>query len=124
MVNLTEAIILSIIQGITEWFPISSSGHLAIIQNLFGFQNLAFDVFLHVSSILAIVLIFWKDILNVLNIKKKENLKYILMLIIAIIPAAIIGMLFKDVIGGLFSSSHFNFSILFFTCSLFSIITS
>lgn len=101
---LFQAVILSIIQGISEWFPVSSSGHLAIMHNIFGFQNLSFDVFLHFASIFAVILIFWKDIIKLLNIKNKENLRYIFYIAIAIIPAGIIGYLFKKQIEGFFSS--------------------
>ncbi len=107
MVSLFEAVILSVIQGITEWFPISSSGHLALMQEIFGFQNLAFLVFLHFSSILAIIVVFRKDIIKLLNLKEKENLKYIRNLIIALIPAGIIGLVFKDSIESLFSNVVF-----------------
>ena len=104
MIELIQAIILSIVQGITEWLPISSSGHLAIFQIIFGFQNLAFDVFLHFASIFAVIIVFWKDIIRLLNVKKKENLKYIGFIIIGIIPAGIIGVLFKHQIENFFSS--------------------
>lgn len=104
MIALFQIIILSVIQGIAEWLPISSSGHLAILQNLFGFQNLAFDVFLHLASILAVIIIFWKDITGLFNFKKKENLRYIGLLIIGIIPAGIAGILFEHQIENFFSS--------------------
>ena len=65
MIDLIQALILSIVQGITEWLPISSSGHLAIFHNIFGIQNLSFDVFLHFASILAIFFIFQKDLLKI-----------------------------------------------------------
>jgi len=104
MVSLIQVIILSIVQGITEWLPISSSGHLVIIQNIFGFQNLSFDVFLHFSGILAVLVIFWKDITRLLDIRKKENIRYILLLILGIIPAGIVGFLFRHEIEGFFSS--------------------
>jgi undecaprenyl-diphosphatase len=107
MIELLQAVILSIIQGIAEWLPISSSGHLAILHNLFGFQNLAFDVFLHLASILAIIIIFRKDIINLLNLKSKNNLKYIMLLIIGIIPAGIVGILFKNQIESFFSNLLF-----------------
>ena len=103
MVSLLQSIILSIIQGITEWLPISSSGHLALLHNFFGFQNLPFDVFLHFASILAVIVVFWKDIIRLLNFKE-ENLKYILKLLVALIPAGIVGILFKEQIENFFSS--------------------
>ncbi len=107
MVLLFQAIILSIIQGISEWFPISSSGHLALMQEFFGFQNLSFDVFLHFASIFAVIFIFWKDILRLLNLKNKENLKYILYILVAIIPAGIMGYLLRKQIEEFFSSMFY-----------------
>ena len=104
MVSFLEALLLSIIQGITEWLPISSSGHLAILHNIFGVQNLAFDVFLHFASVLAVFFIFWRDIIKLFNFKDKENLRYIWLLILALIPAAIVGILFKNQIASFFSS--------------------
>lgn len=103
MVSLLEAVILSIIQGITEWFPISSSGHLALAQNFFGFQDLSYDVFLHFASIFAVLFMFKRDILKIFSFNK-ESLNYILLLIIAIIPAGILGFYFSDYIEKLFSN--------------------
>jgi len=107
MVSFPQAIILSIIQGITEWFPISSSGHLALTQHFFGFQNLPFDVYLHFASIIAVLIIFKKDILNLLNLKNKQNIKYIFLIIIAIIPAFLFGVLFKKYIAASFHNLTF-----------------
>jgi undecaprenyl-diphosphatase len=106
MVELIHAIILSIVQGISEWFPISSSGHLAIVQEIFGFQNLAYDVFLHFASILAVVFIFRKDIILILKLDKK-SLIYIRNLVIALIPAGLIGILFRNEIEQIFSNMVF-----------------
>jgi len=104
MISIIEAVFLSIVQGISEWLPISSSGHLAIFHNFFGFQNLSYDVFLHFAGIFAVVLIFCKDIIKLLNFQKKENLKYIGLIFIGLIPAGIIGILFKNQIENFFSS--------------------
>lgn len=104
MVSVFQAILLSIIQGITEWLPVSSSGHLALMQNIFGFQNLEFDVFLHIASMLAVILIFWKDIINILDLRKRENLIYILLIILALVPASIAGLFFKEAIEKSFSN--------------------
>ena len=95
MISLEEAIILSIVQGITEWFPVSSSGHLAIFQHFFGFQNLSYDIFLHFASLFAIIFLFKREILKIMSFDK-ESLKYIVLIIIAIIPAGIVGFYFLD----------------------------
>ena len=111
MVSLIQALILSVVQGVTEWFPISSSGHLAIVQELFGFQNLSFDVYLHFASVLALVILFRKDILKLIK-PTKENLKYILKLLIAVLPAALIGYFYIDTIR--YAFGNFLFMGLFF----------
>src|SRR3989344_2347295 len=95
MVSLGEAIFLSIIQGITELFPVSSSGHLALAQNFFGFQNLPFDVFLHLASVLAIIIFFWKDLVSFFSLNK-ERTSYIIKIMCAMIPAVIVGIMFRD----------------------------
>jgi len=96
MVSITQAIILSIIQSITEWLPISSSGHLALMQHFFGFQNLAFDVYLHFASILAVIYVFRLDILKLLDLKDKKNREYVGYLILALIPIAIVGFFLRN----------------------------
>mgnify|MGYP001558793185 CR=1 FL=1 len=67
MVTFIQALILSLVQGITEWFPISSSGHLALVQEYFGFQDLGFVVYLHLASVLSLVIFFGKDIVKLMN---------------------------------------------------------
>jgi len=104
MVSIVEAIVLSVIQGITEWFPVSSSGHLALMQSLFGFQNLAYDVFLHFASLLAVIIIFWKDIVGLFKVRYREDIDYLFFILIALIPAGLVGIFFNDFIEGLFSS--------------------
>ena len=103
MVSLIQALILSIIQGITEWFPISSSGHLALMQQLFGFQNLSFDVFLHLASVFAVIIVFRKEIFEIFHFKNKKNLKYLFYIFIALIPAAFFGFFLRERIESLFS---------------------
>ncbi|MBI4712346.1 MAG: undecaprenyl-diphosphate phosphatase [Planctomycetes bacterium] len=101
--TLIETIILAIIQGITEFLPVSSSGHLVMAQHFFGLtdpeQNLNFIVFLHFTSLLAILVSFYKEIIELLT-----NFKVILMIIIGTIPAGLIGYLFNDQIDALFTS--------------------
>ena len=104
MISLIEAVILSVIQGVTEWFPVSSSGHLALIHNYLGFQQIDYDIFLHFASILAVIILFYEDIAKKLNLKDKDNFNYLLCLLIGIIPAGIIGFLFRDFIYNFFSN--------------------
>jgi len=68
-----EAIISGIVQGVTEFLPVSSSGHLVILHRLIGLKEpqMAFDIMLHVGTLAAIFIVFWNDILNVFTTKKK-----------------------------------------------------
>jgi len=102
--NIFHSIILGIIQGLTEFLPISSSGHLAILPKIFGWQDqgLAFDVLLHLGTLLAVLIFFrktWLKMIKSLIFYKNENYrkerKLILLMIIAIVPAVIIGILFN-----------------------------
>lgn len=106
MVSLIQAIILGVIQGITEWFPISSSGHLALIQNLFNLQvPIIYDILLHLGTALVILIKFRKDILNIILLKERKLLFY---LIIGSIATALIGFTFKN----LFESFFYNLTII------------
>ncbi len=108
---LGQAIILGIIQGFTEFLPISSSGHLIVIPSLFQWPNhgLAFDAFLHLGTLLAVVIYFKKEIGNIFvsffggkkDRKDKEKKKWRnlgIYIIIATIPAAIVGLAARDAI--------------------------
>ncbi len=109
MVNLLEAIFLGLVQGLTEWLPISSSGHLVIVQQLLGMDvPLFFDVLLHFGTILAVFAFFWKDILKIIKslLKldfKSQDGKLGLYIIVGNIPIALIGYYFYDVIESFFS---------------------
>ena len=74
--NFLEILILSIIQGVSEFLPVSSSAHLIIFSNIIDFSNqsIIFDVGLHFGSLLAIIFYFKKELLNILNDKKLFNL--------------------------------------------------
>ncbi len=108
MVSFPEAIILGIIQGITEWFPISSSGHLVLAQKLLGLEvPISFDVALHIGSLGALIILFWKDILKLIKgfvKREKEEVKVVWFLILGTIPAAVIGLIFKNFLEATFTS--------------------
>ena len=112
-----EALILGIIQGLTEYLPISSSGHLVIAQNLFGLTNpddiLTFTVLLHVATVLSTVVILWheivwifKDIFSRQSWRSYNGLndgtRYAINIIISMIPVGIVGLLFKDKVEAFF----------------------
>lgn len=106
--DIFQAIILGIIQGITEWLPISSSGHLVLAQHLFGLtQPLIFDVMLHLGSLIVVFIFFWKEIkeliIGVIRFEK-EKLKLLLFIVIATIPIALVGLLLGDLVEKAFNS--------------------
>ncbi|HUW31498.1 MAG TPA: undecaprenyl-diphosphate phosphatase [Planctomycetota bacterium] len=91
--NILEAILLGIIQGLTEFLPISSSGHLAVVERLLGQDvPLAFDVLLHFASLAAVVIVLWGDLWSLLTTRRR----LILPLIIGTIPAGLAGVLLGD----------------------------
>ncbi len=105
-----QAIILGIVQGFTEWLPISSSGHLALFQQLFGLEvPISFDILLHFSTLLVLVTVYWKDLFNICLAwlrfdHKSAEFRLGYLLILGTIPTAIIGLLFKDLFSSFFSS--------------------
>lgn len=106
-----EALILGVIQGLTEYLPVSSSGHLAIGANLFGLngeENLTFTVAVHVATVLSTIVILWKEIVwlftDLFKFKWNEGTKYIVNIIISMIPVAIVGFFFKDKVEAIFGS--------------------
>lgn len=113
--GINEAIILGLVQGLTEFLPVSSSGHLVLGKTLLGIaeQGIAFEVFVHFGTLLAVLTVFRNDLAalvktffslfkshNQLPIKERckndENLRLLIFIIIATLPAAIVGLLFKD----------------------------
>jgi undecaprenyl-diphosphatase len=125
MISIIEAIILGIVQGITEWLPISSSGHLVLLQNFFNIQPpLIFDIMLHIGSLFVIFIVFFKDIKKlILGVLKgdKKQIKLFLLLIIATIPIALIGFFFNDLIKNIFNDLRtVGFSLIITSILLFS----
>lgn len=107
-----EALILGIIQGLTEFLPVSSSGHLELGKAIFGDdslpeESLLFTVVVHAATALSTVVIFRKDVLEILKglfqFKRNEESEFSVKVIISMIPAAVVGILFDEQIEALFS---------------------
>jgi len=105
-----QAVILGFIQGVTEWLPISSTGHLRITELLLGLSlPLLFDITLHVGTLVVILFFFRKDVKNIFAALakgdfKSENGKLIPLIIVGTVPTAIIGVAFSSTIEAVFSS--------------------
>lgn len=106
-----EALILGIIQGLTEYLPVSSSGHLAIASHFFGIkgeESLMFTVAVHVATVLSTIVMLWKEIDWILKglfkWQMNEETKYVLNILVSMIPVGIIGLFFKDKVEEVFGS--------------------
>lgn len=96
--------ILGVVQGLTEFLPVSSSGHLTLLQRVLGFDMgdgtmTLINIMMHLGTLIAVIVVFWRDILDLF----KKPFKTLLMLIVATIPAGVIGLIFSDRIDALFS---------------------
>ena len=107
-----EALILGIIQGLTEYLPVSSSGHLTIASNLFGIDDgskiLTLNIAVHIATVLSTVVILWKEIVwifsDLFKWKWNEGSKYAVNILISMIPVGIVGLLFKEKVEEVFGS--------------------
>lgn len=107
-----QALILGIIQGLTEYLPVSSSGHLEIGNAILGVEleeNLTFDVMLHVATVLSTLVVLWSEIdwitRGLFKFKMNNETKYFLNIVVSMIPVGIVGVLFKDQIEGFFKGN-------------------
>ena len=109
-----QALILGIIQGLTEFLPVSSSGHLELGKAILGSvpeENLTFTVVLHFATALSTIIIFREDILRILKgllqFKNNEEFKFSLKIVLSMIPAALVGVLLEDQIDAMFNGNVF-----------------
>ena len=107
-----EALILGIVQGLTEFLPVSSSGHLEIGQALLGTageENLTFAVVVHAATVLATIVVLWKEIAQLFRgtfctLEWNYEKNYVAMIVVSMIPVFIVGMFFKDEVEALFGN--------------------
>ena len=105
-----EAILLGLVQGLTEFLPVSSTGHLTIGKELLGIEtsNLKFEVVVHAATVTSTLVVFRKEILNLLSglfkFKMNPETEYLFKIAVSMIPVFVIGMFFKDQVEAIFGS--------------------
>ena len=111
--NELQALLLGIIQGLTEYLPVSSSGHLTIGQELFGITvddkaKLAFDIVVHVATVMSTLVILWKEIewifKGFFKFKMNDEMRYVFNILVSMIPVGIVGLFLKDYVEEIFGS--------------------
>ena len=122
--NFVEAIVLGTVQGLTEFLPVSSSGHLVLFQNLFGLKEpeLLFDICLHVGTLSAVIIVFYREILDILKAllqiparmktaggvmrlcQADPSIRMALLIVVGSIPTVFLGLVFKEITDILFGS--------------------
>lgn len=106
-----QALFLGIVQGLTEYLPVSSSGHLTIGAALFGINgenNLTFTVAVHVATVLSTIVILWKEIAwifkGLFQFRMNSETNYVINILISMIPIGIVGLFFKDYVEDIFGA--------------------
>lgn len=111
--SIFESLILGLVQGLTEYLPVSSSGHLQIAKELLGVElvdNIAFDVILHLATVLSTIVVLWPAVRRVavgfFSFRKGPDMSYALKIIASMIPVGIVGFLLKDNFNAMLSSEY------------------
>ena len=106
-----QALILGLIQGLTEYLPVSSSGHLTIGQEILGISggdNLMFDVAVHVATVCSTLVVLWSEIewivKGLFKCELNDETRYALYILVSMIPVGIVGVFFKDEVEAIFGS--------------------
>ena len=106
-----QALILGLIQGLTEYLPVSSSGHLTIGQEILGVSgedNLAFDVVVHVATVLSTLVVLWSEVVWIVKgffkFQMNDEMRYVINILVSMIPVGIVGVFFKDQVEAIFGS--------------------
>lgn len=116
--NWLQALLLGIVQGLTEFLPVSSSGHLMIVKELLGVDGdgfLDFTVTVHLATVLSTVIVFWKPICKLLaglfKFSYNDETDYVFKIVVSMVPIAVVGLLFKDQVEALFGDNLFTVAV-------------
>lgn len=128
--NWLEAIVLGIIQGLTEFLPVSSSGHLELGKYLFGINpetNFYFSIAVHGATVLSTIFVLWKEIADLVKglfrFQWNEETTYILKIVISMIPTAIAGFFLKEIAENYFTGNMISLGIQFIISALLLLMT-
>ena len=113
-----QALLLGLVQGLTEFLPVSSSGHLMIVKELLGVDGdgfLDFTVTVHLATVLSTIIVFWKPICRLLagffRFKYNDETDYVFKIIVSMVPVAVVGLLFKEQVEALFVDNLFTVAV-------------
>lgn len=113
-----QALLLGLVQGLTEFLPVSSSGHLMIVRDLLGVDGdgfLDFTVTVHLATVLSTIIVFWKPVCRLLaglfKFRYNDETDYVFKIVVSMIPVAVVGLLFKDRIDALFTDNLFTVAV-------------
>lgn len=128
--NWIEALILGLIQGLTEFLPVSSSGHLELGKFLFGInpeENFYFSVAVHGATVLSTIVVLWKDIADLFKgffkFRMNDETKYVLKLFVSMIPVGIAGFFMKEIADDFFTGNMISLGIEFFITAILLLLT-
>ncbi len=128
--NLVEAIVLGLVQGLTEFLPVSSSGHLELGKYLFGLNpeaNFYFSIAVHGATVLSTLLVLWGEIAalfrGVFAFRMNDETRYLIKLLISMIPVAVTGLFLQDIAEKFFAGNMVSLGIQFFISALFLALT-
>lgn len=116
-----EAIVLGVVQGLTEFFPVSSSGHLVMAQHMLGLTlpGIGFEVVVHIATLISVLVVYrervWKLCRGCLGLEEESTWPYMLKLVVATIPAAVVGLGFEDWFEARFEDPAFTGTMLLVT---------
>jgi undecaprenyl-diphosphatase len=128
--NLLEAVVLGLIQGLTEFLPVSSSGHLELGKYLFGIDheaNFYFSIAVHGATVLSTLFVLWKEITDLIKglfaFRMNEETRYIIKLFISMIPVGIAGFFMSEIAQKFFAGNMISLGFEFFMTAVFLLLT-